>query len=117
MNARHVVALSLLWTGALVILSRRWLGDVREYVRRAAGRVADAASSTTAIAPPPAQEGPVIGPRDPGKWTPPGPGATFVALGASLTYAVWQMANGAVLYAAPDGSVIGVEKYAPAGGR
>lgn len=32
MNATRVVTLSLLWVGVLVVVSRRWLGDVRGYI-------------------------------------------------------------------------------------
>ena len=39
MNARHVVAISLIWTGVLVALSRNWLGDVRRYVESVTGKM------------------------------------------------------------------------------
>ena len=45
MNTRHVVALSLIWTGILVALSRGWLGDVRRYVESVTGKMPTAVSS------------------------------------------------------------------------
>ena len=61
--------------------------------------------------PPLPSEDTPVGPSDPTKWIAPDAGATLIALGASLTYAVWSTANGGVVYADPQGHVVGVERY------
>ena len=38
MNAKSTVAISLLWLGLLVVLSRKWVGDIRTSVRTFAGQ-------------------------------------------------------------------------------
>lgn len=40
MNQRHIVAISLLWVGVLVMLSRSWLGDAKDYVFKITGKTA-----------------------------------------------------------------------------
>lgn len=44
MNQKHVVAVALVWTGLLVVLSRGWLGNVRDYVNQATGKSGTVAS-------------------------------------------------------------------------
>jgi hypothetical protein len=36
---RAIVVVSLLWVGLLVVLSRSWLGDFKDYVRSATGHL------------------------------------------------------------------------------
>ena len=38
MNAKTTVAVSLLWVGLLVVLSRKWVGDIQASVRSFAGQ-------------------------------------------------------------------------------
>ena len=38
MNAKSTVAISLLWLGILVVLSRKWVGDIQASVRHFAGQ-------------------------------------------------------------------------------
>ena len=47
MNDRAVVVVSLLWVGLLVVLSRSWLGDVKDYVRTATGHVGALAATAS----------------------------------------------------------------------
>lgn len=44
---RTIVVLSLVYVGALVALSRSWLGDVRAYVQKATGRPVSAPTSSS----------------------------------------------------------------------